>query len=342
LPTRSSVVWQDQEDELAKIFVTGATGRAGRFVVSALTAAGHEIRALCRSVPRDEMNIEWRQADLVQTEDFRQLLTGCDGVIHLAAALDQPHLMDAVNVEATRRLAAQSAEQGIRYFGHASSIVVYGSPRSRLVDETTPRISPVVPISRQYHAEPYMREYARTKAAAELAIEALHLPMAVDFYRPAVVVDEPDLLRAGDWGIARRTFASYRRTQFITAVDTAAAIVHLMERGLGKQARAQTEAYNLVDKNVLTYRALLAEIYRATGDPRFRLILDVPVVADLLKDFLRYRNPGLRYPLGMLEISGEKLLNTGFVFPVGIDRAIARATKRLAIRRESRPFTLSR
>jgi len=305
-------------------------------------AAGHEIRALCRSLPHDKTNVEWRQADLVQTQDFSELLAGCDGVIHLAAALDQTELMDAVNVDATRRLAKQSAEQGIRYFGHASSIVVYGSPRSRLVDETSARISPAVPISRQYHAEPYMREYARTKAAAEFAIEAMHLPMPVDFYRPAVVVDESDLLRAGDWGIARRTFASYRRTQFITAVDTAAAIVHLMERGLGKQTRAQTEAYNLVDKNVVTYRALFAQIYRATGDPRFRLILDVPVVADLLKDFIRYRNPSLRYPLGMLKISGEKLLKTGFVFPVGIDHAIRRATKRLAYKRERRPLIFSR
>ena len=252
-------------------------------------------------------------------------------MIHLAAALDKPELMDAVNVEATRRLVAQSADQGIRYFGYASSIVVYGSPRSRLVDERSPRIAPYAPIASQYHAEPYMLEYARTKAAAEIAIEALNLPMIVDLYRPAVVVDDSDLLRAGNWSMARKIFASYRRTQFITAVDAAAAIVHLMERGLaiGGRTHAPIEAYNLVDNNVGTYRALFAAAYQATGDARFKVILDVPVIMDFVKDFVRYRNVTLRYPLGMLRISAEKLLATGFVFPVGIDRAIGAAIGRL-------------
>jgi nucleoside-diphosphate-sugar epimerase len=235
--------------------------------------------------------------------------------------------MDAVNVDATRRLVAQSADQGVRYFGHASSIVVYGSPRSRLVDESSPRIALIAPIARQYHAEPYMLEYARTKVAAELAIEALNLPMTVDFYRPAVVVEDGDLLRAGNWSMTRKIFACYRRTQFITAIDTAAAIVHLMERGLAAESgtRATIEAYNLVDKNAGTYRTLLTDAYQATGDARFKVILDVPAVMDFLKDVVRYRNPTLRYPLGMLKISVDKLLATGFVFPVGIDRAIDRA-----------------
>jgi nucleoside-diphosphate-sugar epimerase len=295
-------------------------------VIPALIAAGHRVRGLYRSRPAD-FAIKWEQADLTKTQDYGPLLAGCDSVIHLAAALAQPEVMDAVNVEATRRLVAESCRQGIRYFGYASSIVVYGSPRERFVDEDTLRIDPFAPVASQYHAEPYMLEYARTKAAAEIAIEALNAPMVIDFYRPAVVVTDAELLLCRDWSLLRKLFASYRRTQFITAIDTAAAIVHLMERGLkiDRLIRAPIEAYNIVEKRSLNYRSLFADAYQATGDARFRVVFDIPVVMDFVKDFVRYRNMTIRYPLGMLELSAEKLIATGFVFPIGIDRAIRRA-----------------
>ncbi len=140
-------------------------------------------------------------------------------------------------------------EHGIRYFGYASSIVVYGSPRRRGVDEETPRLDPFAPLSRQYYAEPYMLDYARTKAAAEIAIETLAPAMTTDFYRPAVVTEDADLLAAGDWSKARKIFAAYRRTQFVTATDAAAALVYLMERGLSAASapRRTIEAYNIAD-----------------------------------------------------------------------------------------------
>jgi hypothetical protein len=73
--------------------------------------------------------------------------------------------------------------------------------------------------------EPYMLDYARTKAAAEVAIEAQAPKMVVDFYRPAVVAEDMDLLAAGDWSKVRKIFAAYRQVQFVIATDAAAAIV---------------------------------------------------------------------------------------------------------------------
>ena len=96
--------------------------------------------------------------------------------------------MDAANVDATRRLVAAAERSGAGYFGYASSIVIYGSPRTCQVDERTPRLDPFAPMAKQYDAEPYMLDYARTKAAGEVAIEALSPRMTVDFYRPGVVV----------------------------------------------------------------------------------------------------------------------------------------------------------
>jgi nucleoside-diphosphate-sugar epimerase len=317
---------------MAKVFVTGATGRSGGHVISSLVGRGHVVHGLYRTVPGANSGVIWHQADLSQTEVLAPLLDGCDAVIHLAAELRDQRLMDAVNIDATRRLAALSEERGIRYFGHASSIVIYGSPRTRSVDEETPRLDPSAPMPKQYYAEPYMLDYARTKAAGEAAIEALAPRMTVDFYRPGVVTEDADLLNAGNWSRARKTFAAYRRNQFITAIDTAAAITHLMERGLSapQKSRKAIEPYNIVDDDGGTYRSLLAKAYRATGNDRFKVPLDVPVLLDMAKDFARYRNHGIRYPLGMLKISGAKLRATGFVFPVGINLAIDAAIARLA------------
>jgi nucleoside-diphosphate-sugar epimerase len=290
------------------------------------------VHGLYRTVPGASSSVTWHQADLNQPEVFAPILDGCDAVIHLAAELRDQRVMDAVNVDATRQLAALAEARGIRYFGHASSIVVYGSPRTRSVDEETPRLDPSAPMSKQYYAEPYMLDYARTKAAGEAAIEALAPRMTVDFYRPGVVTEDAELLNAGNWSRGRKTFAAYRCNQFITATDTAAAITYLMERGLSlpQKPRRTIEPYNIVDDDGGTYRSLLAKAYRATHDDRFKVSVDVPVLLDMAKDFARYRNPGIRYPLGMLKLSGAKLRATGFVFPVGIKRAIDAAIARLA------------
>jgi nucleoside-diphosphate-sugar epimerase len=314
---------------LAKILVTGATGAIGGWVVSALVAAGHDVRGTYRSAPGPNPKVEWIRADLTQNGGYESLLSNCHGVIHLAAEIREPTSMDAINVDATCRLVAHAATHGVRYFGHTSSVVVYGSPLRRRVDENSPRIDPCTSIVDQYHAEPSMRQYARTKAAAEIAIESLNAPMVIDLYRPAVVIENRDILGARKWSNARKIFAGYRRTQFITMVDAAATIVHLMDRGLGAvdRMRHAVEAYNLVDPRVVDYKAILASAYEATGNPQFKISINLPIVMDFAKDFLRYRKLTIRYPLGMLEIPADKLLATGFKFPVGIDRALSEAIR---------------
>jgi nucleoside-diphosphate-sugar epimerase len=321
---------------VARVLVTGATGRAGRYVVAALLAKGHRVCGTHRTAPGENKQVDWRRVDLTGTNEMSALLGDQEAVIHLAAELSRQALMERVNVDATRQLAALSQISGIRYFGYASSIVVYGSPRTRVVDEATPRLDPSLPMVSQYFAEPYMRDYARTKTAAEIAIEALGPTMRVDFLRPAVVAEDTDLLAAAKWSWLRKIFATYRRTQFITAIDAASAIVHLMECGLAapQGSRGVIEAYNVVDDTSETYRSLLAKAYRATGDPSFKVLAEVPILVDMAKDYARYRNLTVRYPLGMLRFSGDKLRSTGFVFPVGMEKAIDSAIARFAASQE--------
>ena len=74
-----------------KVAVTGASGFVGRYLVQQLLQDGHQCRCWRRatsdvqSLPDD---IEWVTGQLNSPEATRDLLEGCDAVIH--AALDRP------------------------------------------------------------------------------------------------------------------------------------------------------------------------------------------------------------------------------------------------------------
>ncbi len=303
------------------VLVTGATGMAGRYVIPALLDAGFAVRGQYARSPGDFPRVDWRRWDFIESLDVAPLVEGCDAVVHLAAQLSDASKMDRVNVEATRAIAAAAATGGVRYFGYASSIVVYGSPRSRDVDEETPLIDPSRPIARQYYAEPYMLRYARTKALGELALRELAPAMRVDLLRPTVVADLDRILESAEWSLARKILTLYRRTQYIFAPDAAAAITHLLMRGLNDSLHG-IEAYNICDESSGTFRRLYARAREVTGEPCFAAPFELPVVADMAKDFVRHRTLEIRYPLGMLKISNAKLRSTGFRFPTGFAAAL--------------------
>jgi nucleoside-diphosphate-sugar epimerase len=299
--------------------------------VPALQRLGFEVRGQYRKQPGQTRGVEWRQMNFSESLDFDGLVQGCDAVVHLAAELRNVSRMSRVNVEATRALLAAARSCGVRYFGHASSIVVYGSPRRRAVDEATPLLNPHAPVARQYNAEPYMLEYARTKTLGEAAIRPFRPSCNIDFYRPTVVVDLDRLLEAGRWTYFRKLSAAYRRTQYIYAADAAAAIAHLADRGLSAdRPREKIEAFNICDPECGTYRDLLAAAYNATGDPRYRVEASIPFIVDLANTMVKYHNIPIRYPLGMLMFSNAKLIATGFKFPTGFKSALAHALDRSA------------
>jgi nucleoside-diphosphate-sugar epimerase len=193
-----------------------------------------------------------------------------------------------------------------------------------------PLIDVTKPVAEQYRAEPYMLEYARTKTLGESELCRNARQINVDILRPAVVADLDRLLESANWSKLRRVFALYRRTQYIYAGDAAAAVVHLVRRGLAAQSGGNVEAYNICDEDCGTFRRLHRRAFAATGEDCFRSPKDLPVVVDIAKDVLRHRTLALRYPLGMLEISNRKLLATGFRFPYGFEAALDLALARRA------------
>jgi nucleoside-diphosphate-sugar epimerase len=297
---------------------------AGHFVVPALQRLGFEVRGQYHRKPGNAPGVDWRQINFLERLDFNELVAGCDAVVHLAAELGNISRMTRVNVEATRALLEAAQAHGVRYFGHASSIVVYGSPHRRAVEEVTPLLDPQAPLARQYNAEPYMLEYARTKTLGELAIRDNRPSINVDIYRPTIVADLDRLLEAGGWTTFRKLALAYRRTQYIYAPDAASAVAHLVARGLSAdRSQQKVEAFNISDQECGTFRDLLVTAYKATGDPRYKVSVDIPFILDLANNVVKYHN--MRYPLGMLIFSNTKLLATGFKFPTGFQSALSNA-----------------
>ncbi len=71
------------------IAVTGANGHLGNVVCRLLSEKGHQVRALCRSEPESlkGLPIEIIRGDVLNQADLRQLMEGCEVVIHCAAII---------------------------------------------------------------------------------------------------------------------------------------------------------------------------------------------------------------------------------------------------------------
>lgn len=150
----------------APILVTGANGFVGRAVCRALRDRGVAVVAAVRRAASQE---ETSVGDLTGDTDWRQALTGCSTVIHLAArvhvmndtASDPLQAFRQVNVEATLRLARQAIEAGVKRFVFVSSIKVNG-------ESTTGR----APYSSSDVPDP-CDPYGQSKMEAEAALFTL-------------------------------------------------------------------------------------------------------------------------------------------------------------------------
>ena len=146
---------------MQKILVTGATGFVGRNLIPALKKSGYDI--LC-AVSKEVSWLDTTQiiiSRLELMEDWSTILTGIDVIIHLAAKV---HIMEGnvsfeeffiVNSTATKKLAEQAAQYGVKRFIFLSSIKVNG--------EFTLKGLPFTEENMQNLVDPY----ARSKLLAE-------------------------------------------------------------------------------------------------------------------------------------------------------------------------------
>jgi nucleoside-diphosphate-sugar epimerase len=133
------------------VLVTGATGFVGGELVRRLLERGDTVRALVRP---ETLSDPARRADrsldgvgvipggLEDPEALRRAVDGVEVAHHLAAVRwEDPHRIEAVNVDGTRRLVQACVAAGVRRIVFTSSSAVYGfrhPPRTWPIGEGAP------------------------------------------------------------------------------------------------------------------------------------------------------------------------------------------------------------
>ena len=248
-----------------RIFLTGATGFVGSHVARSLAAAGADLRLLTRKTSRtghlEGLRAELVTGDLLQPENLRSAMSGCDALVHVAADyrlwVPDPKTMYAANVEGTKALLRMAREAGVGRVVYTSSVATMGFlSDGTVVDEETP-----VSIANM------IGHYKRSKFLAEQeAIAAARLGQRVVILNPTTPIGSDDAKPTPTGRIVvdflNRKFPAYVDTglNLVDVESVAAMHVAALERG------ASGERYILGGEN-LTLKQILDRMAAMTGLP---------------------------------------------------------------------------
>jgi dihydroflavonol-4-reductase len=248
-----------------RIFVTGATGFVGSHVARSLAAAGAELRLLARKTSRTEdlegLGAELVIGDLLQPDNLRSAIAGCDALVHVAADyrlwVPDPKKMYTANVDGTKALLRLARETGVPRVVYTSSVATMGFlSDGTIVDEETP-----VSIRNM------IGHYKRSKFLAEQeAIAAARLGQRVVILNPTTPIGSDDAKPTPTGRIVvdflNRKFPAYVDTGLNLVDVQAVAAMHVaaLERG------TSGERYILGGEN-LTLKQILDRMAAITGLP---------------------------------------------------------------------------
>ena len=158
-----------------RVLVTGAKGKVGSAAVSALLAAGHDVRAsdLARGVFERTLPgepDEYVQADLTDAGDAFAIVRGVDAVVHAGAIPDPtknpPHVVFENNLIATFNVLEAAVRFGVGRFVNVSSETVPG-----FFFPERPFLPDYVPVDEEHPIGP-QDPYALSKWFGELLMDA--------------------------------------------------------------------------------------------------------------------------------------------------------------------------
>lgn len=138
-----------------KVFVTGATGLIGSYLVHALTGRGDHVLALSRRPAQSQIprtGCEWVLGEATQSGPWQNRLAECDAVVHLAGESIAAHRWNAAvlqriresRVLSTERIAEVLQSGGPRVWVSGSAIGYYGAHDDEWCDESAPAGSDVL------------------------------------------------------------------------------------------------------------------------------------------------------------------------------------------------------
>jgi UDP-glucose 4-epimerase len=146
-----------------RVLVTGGAGYIGSTATSILLDRGYEITVLddCSTGHLESVDprAKFIHGSLLNIEDVREALVGCEAVMHFAAkalvgeSVEKPELYQLINVDGSRNLLSEMAAASIEKLVFSSTCATYGQPKSS-------------PISEEAETLP-LNPYGKTKLAVD-------------------------------------------------------------------------------------------------------------------------------------------------------------------------------
>ncbi|RYU78780.1 NAD-dependent epimerase/dehydratase family protein [Hymenobacter persicinus] len=218
------------------IFVTGGSGLIGSFLIPALLAQGHAVRALYRQrVPAisGAERVEWVQGDLRDTLALQAALEGVTHVFHCAGLVSYaPQDEDALlqtNVEGTAAVVDACLQRpGIR-LGYVSSVAALGSPGAEAEAQPGPRR---VDEDAKWDLGAEHPAYATSKYLAELEVwRGVTEGLAAVMVNPSVVLGPADWTRSSTrlfrYAYQEHAFYTPGSLNFVDVRDVVTALLQL-------------------------------------------------------------------------------------------------------------------
>ncbi|MCG6897927.1 MAG: NAD-dependent epimerase/dehydratase family protein [Thiocapsa sp.] len=261
-----------KDSPLGSILVTGATGKVGRRLVSALLEAGQQVTVVARSTAAARTlwpgpSVAIRSADLTDTASLAGLCAGIDTLFHLASYAprpDEPDIYGApdhwpVTAEGTARLMAQVEVSKVRRVVYISSVKAMGDLAGALGRAADESVTPA-PDSL----------YGRAKLAAERSVLDLGARLGLH----TTVLRLPMVYGVGDSGniarmakaVAARRFPPWPRVanrRSAIHVEDAVAAAMLV----AGHAESAGETYFVTDGRDYSTRWLYEQTLTALGRP---------------------------------------------------------------------------
>jgi nucleoside-diphosphate-sugar epimerase len=243
-----------------KILVTGSSGFIGSALTTALTEAGHSVRAASRRPHGTESptGVEWvRLPDLEHEVNWAPLLEEIDIVIHLAAVAHRSHV-DSGEYARTNRLATASLVRAchgypIKRLIFMSSIgAQVGSAADHVVTESDgPR-----PIT----------AYDRAKLAAEEEIRKSGVPFTilrpVIVYGPGAKANIAMMMRIAASPLPL-PFGAFKNRRSLLAIDN---LVHAVIFCLD-DPKTLNQTFIVCDRDPITLAEMFVTLREAVGRP---------------------------------------------------------------------------
>jgi nucleoside-diphosphate-sugar epimerase len=255
---------------LMEVLVTGGNGFVGRHLIPALQERGDNVRVLVQPGENTswlgERGVAVHSGDVRQPETLVAPMHGAEGVLHLAAMMDDWRPIKdyyAVNVTGTENVCRAALAEGVRRLVHVSSLMVYGMALGK-------------PAREDFPLAPYPDPYSVTKAEGDKVVQQMiakdHLPAVI--LRPDQIFGPGDHLHFGRLADRLRTGRGIivgrgrNVLPLLYVTDAVQGLLLALEH-----ERAVGQAYNIANDRPLTQQEFLQAIAQEIGAkrPRFHV-----------------------------------------------------------------------